>query len=76
VFETFHLDTQPVIRFDSAMRYIYDIKFGMLQVRKNEISLRKCSGGSAQLCTLEGTLASRELARFDNNDSKPKSQVS
>ena len=58
------------------MRYIYDIKFGMLQVRKNEISLRKCSGGSAQLCTLEGTLASRELARFDNNDSKPKSQVS
>jgi len=28
------------------MRYIYDIKFGMLQVRKYEISLRKCSGGS------------------------------
>jgi len=24
-------------------------------VRKNEISLRKCSGGSAQLRTLEGT---------------------
>jgi len=30
------------------MYYIYDIKFGMLQERKNEISLRKCTGGSAQ----------------------------
>jgi len=29
----------------------------MLQVRKNEISLRKCCGGSAQLRTLERTLA-------------------
>jgi len=49
----------------------------MLQVRKNEISLRKCSGGSAQLCTLEGTLVTRESARFYNNhcDSEPKSQV-
>jgi len=28
----------------------------MLQVRKNEISLRNCSGGSAQLLTLEGTM--------------------
>jgi len=44
VFETPDADTQPVKRFDRAMRYIYDIKFGMLQVRKNEISLRKCSG--------------------------------
>jgi len=35
------------------MRYIYDIKFGMLQVRENEISLRKWSaGGAAQLRTL------------------------
>jgi len=39
--------TQPVKRFNRAMRYIYDIKFGMLQVHKNEISLRKCSGSSA-----------------------------
>jgi len=31
------------------MRYVYDIKFGMLQVRENEISLRKWSGGIAQL---------------------------
>jgi len=48
----------------------------MLQVHKNEISLRKCSGGSAQFCTSEGTLVTRESARFDNNDRKPKSQVS
>jgi len=41
-----HADTQPVERFISAMRCIYDIKFGMMQVCKNEISLRKCSGGS------------------------------
>ena len=27
-----------------------------MQVRKHKISLRKCSGGSAQLCTLEETL--------------------
>ena len=48
----------------------------MLQVRKNVISLRKCSGGSAHLRTLEGTQVTRESARFDNNDSEPKSQVS
>jgi len=41
-----HADTQTVERFISAMRCIYDIKFGMLQVCKNGISLRKCSGGS------------------------------
>jgi len=40
-----HADTQPVKCFEC----IYDIKFGMLQVRKNEISLRKCSGGTADL---------------------------
>jgi len=34
--------------------YIYDINFGMLQVRENGISLRKWSGGAAHLCTLEG----------------------
>ena len=52
-----HADTQPVQRFDRAMWYIYDIKLEILQVRKNEISLRKCSAGSAQLRTSEGTLA-------------------
>jgi len=31
----------------------------MLQVRKNEISLRKCSGDSAPLPNLEGTLVIR-----------------
>ena len=54
-----HVDTQPVKRFDRAMRCICDIKFEMLQVRKNEISLRKCSGGSAHLRTSEGTLVKR-----------------
>jgi len=44
-------------------------------VRENEILLRKCSGGSAHLRTLEGTLVTRESARFDNNHSEPKSQV-
>jgi len=53
----------------------YDIKFEMLQVRKNAISLRKCSGGSADLRTLEGTLVTRESARFINNESESKSQV-
>jgi len=34
--------------------------FEMLQVRKNEISLRQWSGGgAAQLCTLEGTLVAK-----------------
>jgi len=65
-----------VKRFDGAMRQICDIKFGMLQVRKNKISLRQCSGGSAHLRTSERTLITRESARFDNNDSEPKSQVS
>ena len=49
-----HVDTQPVKRFERAMQNIYDIRFCMLQVRKNEISLRKCSVGSAQLRTPEG----------------------
>ena len=44
-------------------------------MRKNDISLRKCTAGSAQLRTSEGTLVTRESARFDNNDSEPKSQV-
>jgi len=38
------------------MRYMYDIKLGMLQVLKDEISLRKWSGSTAQLWSLEGTL--------------------
>jgi len=57
VFETPDVDTQTVKRFDRAMRYIYDIKFGILQVRKNEISLRKCSGCSAQLRRCSGNSA-------------------
>jgi len=42
----------------------------MLQVRKNEISLRKCSGDSAQLPTLEGTLqwcTHMEILQFWSN---------
>jgi len=51
-----HVDTQPEKCFDRSMRCLYDIKFGMLQVRKNDISLRKFSGSSAHLRTLEATL--------------------
>ena len=69
-----YVDTHPVKRCERAMRYIYGIKYGMLQVRENEILLRKCSGSSAQLRTLERTLVIRESARFDNNDSEPKLQ--
>jgi len=39
------------------MRYIYDIKFKMLQLRVNEISLRKCSGDVVQLGTKNEKLA-------------------
>ena len=35
----------------------------------------KCSGGSADLRTLEGTLVTRDSAWFDNNDSEPKSKL-
>jgi len=65
-----------VKRFERAMQCIYDIKFGMLQVHKNEISLRECSGSSAHLRTIEGTLVTKGSARFDNNDSETESQVS
>ena len=44
-----HVDTQPLQHFERAMPCIYDIKFGMLQVRKNKISLHECSGGSVHL---------------------------
>jgi len=36
--------------------YLYSDKFGMLEVRENAIALRKLSGGTAQLGTLEETL--------------------
>jgi len=66
-----HVDTQPVKRFATATRCIYDIIFGTLQVRMNEIYLRECSWcfcGSVQSRTSEGTLMfTRESARFDNN---------
>jgi len=47
------------------MRYTYDIKSGILQVRKNEISLRKYSGATAQLRTLEGTLVTAPESVFN-----------
>jgi len=71
-----HVDTQPVKRFERAMQCIYDIEFGMLQVRNNDISLRECSGSFEQLRTSEGALVTRESTRFDNSDSGPESQVS
>jgi len=56
-----YVDAQPAKPFERAMRCIYDIKSGTLQVRKNEILLHKYSGSSAHLRTLEETLAIREI---------------
>jgi len=50
-----HGDTQTVKR-SKLYKDHGDIKFGMLQVCGNEISLCKWSGGIAYLRTLEGTL--------------------
>jgi len=52
-----HSETFQVMK-KQAMRYIYDIKSGMLQVCGNEMSLRKWpkSGCAAQLRTYEGSL--------------------
>jgi len=36
--------------------YIRRMEFRMLEVRENEISLRKLSGGTTHLCTLGWTL--------------------
>jgi len=38
------------------MRYIYDIKSGLLLVRENEVSIHKCSVGTALLHTEERSL--------------------
>jgi len=40
----------------------------MLQVRENEISLRRWSGGASQLRTLAGTLAGRNLPFIDKDE--------
>ena len=42
-------------KFACSYTFVYDIKFGMLQVRENEIALRKWFGGTVHLRTLEGT---------------------
>jgi len=59
-----NVDTQPLQRFERAMRCIYDIKFGMLQVRKNEISLYECSDGSVHLrgCAPQGNTGHQGLS--------------
>jgi len=44
-----HADTQPVKRSKGYAIYIYRIKFRMLEVRENELALRKLSGGTAHL---------------------------
>jgi len=56
-----HADAQTFKRFKRYKAYatLHDIKFGMLQVRENEISLRKWFGGTAHLRSLEGTLPTR-----------------
>jgi len=43
-----HEDAQPAKALQ-VIKWLYDNKFGMLQVRKNEISLRKYSDGAAHL---------------------------
>ena len=40
------------------------MKFGMFQVRENKISLRKWSGGTAQLHTLEGMVVTTICSVF------------
>ena len=54
-----HVDTQTVKRSKRYKGYAIcrqHFKFGMLQEHENEVSLRKWSGGTAHLRTLEGTL--------------------
>jgi len=47
---------------ERVMQYIHDMKFGMLQVRTNEISLRKLSGYTAHLCTsFRGNIAEKSF---------------
>ena len=46
-----HVDTRWSVT--RVMQYTCNVNFGMLQVRENEISLRKRSGGTAHLRTLE-----------------------
>jgi len=66
VVDTQKWNVSSVTKATRALLYIYDIKFGMLQVRENEISLRKLSRGIAQLRIVEGTLNSGFLSRFLN----------
>jgi len=46
------------------MQYIYDMKFGMLQVRENEISLRKKFDGA----TLQRALLLRTIFPYRINN--------
>jgi len=48
------------------MWHIYNIKLGMLEMRENEISLRKWSSGTAQLRTVEGTVPARVFSIAEN----------
>jgi len=41
----------------------------MLEVRDNEIALRKLSGGNAQLRTLEGTLVADHFSKWGHKSS-------
>ena len=61
-------------RSQRMMWYTYDMKFGMLQVRKNEIPLRKWSSGTVQMLTNKTRcvshrygIASRTLTIFLKN---------
>jgi len=62
-------DPQTVKHFKRYKGYeiycIYDIKFGMLQVRENDISIRKWSGGTAHLRSLERALWWKSIKMFE-----------
>jgi len=47
-----HADAQTVKRGERAMQYISEIEFGMLQVRENEISPGRWSGGTLEFSQL------------------------
>jgi len=67
-----HVDTASATFRKGYAIYVRHQNWNIASVR--DISLRKCSGGSADLRTSEGTLVTRESARFDK-DIETKSQV-
>jgi len=64
-----HADTQTVQRSKGYAIYIYSIKLRMLEVRENDLALRKLSGGTGHLegntaCLLEKTYPALKICRL------------